>query len=96
MDLDKELEPDGGESSLNVQDRLRGSQSQQNLSGRFSINQLRMDRLEKYNQQRIDHINKIPQLLNVYDGKIEKANQNKEMYLKQRYSKSGEKTNFKI
>lgn len=37
----------------------------------------------------------MPKLLDEFDKKVEKANHNKEVYLKKRYSKSNDKINIK-
>lgn len=66
------------------------------LDRRYSMSQLRYERLQKYNQDTIDEINRVPKLLHEFERKVERANHNKEVYLKKKYSKSNDRISVKF
>lgn len=94
-DLDNELQNEAEPGSA-VREKLKVSQSQPYLQGRFSINQVRLDKLDKYNKASQDQIAQVPKLLKTFEQKVSRANQNKEMFLKSRFDNSGKKLNLQV
>lgn len=86
---------DGGEKLMASRDDYANEFGSSFMDRRYSMSQLRYERLQKYNQDTIDEINRVPKLLDEFDKKVERANHNKEVYLKKRYSKSNDKINVK-
>ena len=78
-DLDNELQNEAEPGSA-VREKLKVSQSQPYLQGRFSINQVRLDKLDNYNKASQDQIAQVPKLLKTFEQKVSRANQNKEMW----------------
>jgi hypothetical protein len=79
LDADTKLQLETQPSST-VKENLNKSRSEVRLPSRFSINQVRLERLEHYNKQSQFEINRVPQLLQTMDQRFQKANMNKELY----------------